>query len=165
MYQSTCDLSDTYGRRARVLPPVLRHFGGRIRFGGEIATLKCFEDNSRLRELTSTSGGGRVLLVDGGGSTRHALLGDTIAKEALEHGWAGIVVHGSVRDTAALATLDLGVMGLAATPLRSLKNGEGAAGITVEIAGVACSPGELLFADEDGVLVIDAGAFDTGDRS
>lgn len=164
MQQSTCDLSDAYGPRARVLPSTLRHFGGRTRFTGGIATIKCFEDNSALKELVCTPGAGRVALVDGGGSTRYALLGDTIAGEALEHGWAGIVVHGSIRDTAALATLDLGIMALAATPRRSLKNGEGSTGITIEIAGVACSPGELLFADEDGVLVIDAAAFEAGNR-
>jgi regulator of ribonuclease activity A len=162
MRQSTCDLSDTYGGRARVLPPVLRHFGGRTRFEGEIATIKCYEDNSRVKELAGNPGHGRVLLVDGGGSTRYALLGDTIGKELLEHGWAGIVLHGSVRDTAALATLDLGVMALAATPLRSLKNGEGSVGLTVAFAGVACSPGELLFADEDGIVVIAAADFDHG---
>jgi regulator of ribonuclease activity A len=162
MQQSTCDLSDTFGARARVLPPVLRHFGGKTRFEGEIATVKCFEDNSRVKELAATPGAGRVMLVDGGGSTRYALLGDMIGKEAVEHGWAGIVVHGCVRDTAALATLELGVMALAATPLRSLKNGDGTVDVTIEIAGVACSPGELLFADEDGAVVIDAAVFAHG---
>jgi regulator of ribonuclease activity A len=162
MHQSTCNLSDTYGARARVLAPVLRHFGGSTRFHGEIVTVQCFEDNSRVKELVASSGDGRVLLVDGGGSTRCALLGDMIGTEALEQGWAGIVVHGCIRDTAALAALELGVMALAANPLRSSKNGEGTVGITVEVAGVACSPGELLFADEDGVLVIDPAAFAHG---
>jgi len=152
---NTCDLSDTYGERARVFAPGLRHFGGRRRFAGAIETLECFEDNSRLRELANTSGNGRVLVVDAGGSLRCALLGDTIAGEALSHGWIGVVIHGCVRDTAALATIELGVVALASTPRRSAKNGEGRAGIPVELAGVLCSPGDLLVADEDGIVVID----------
>lgn len=158
MSQSTADLCDALGEAARVLPPALRHFGGRRRFSGEVLTVRCFEDNSRLKELANTPGAGRVLLVDGGGSTRCALLGDTIAAEALEHGWTGVVVHGCVRDTVALASLELGVMALGSTPRRSLKNGEGQAGVALELAGVRCSPGDLLFADEDGVLVVDPGA-------
>lgn len=154
--ENTCDLSDAYGERARVLAPVLRHFGGRRRFAGAVETLKCFEDNTKLRELANTAGDGRVLVVDAGGSMRCALVGDTIAREAIAHGWAGIVLNGCVRDTAALAGLELGVMALASTPRRSAKNGEGQTGAPVELGGVLCSPGDLLVADEDGIVVIDA---------
>jgi len=157
---NTCDLSDAYGDRARVFAPMLRHFGGRRRFAGAVETLECFEDNSRLRELMNTAGDGRVLVVDAGGSPRCALLGDTIAKEAIAHGWIGIVIHGCVRDTAALATLGLGVMALGSTPRRSAKNGEGRVGVPVELAGVLCSAGDLLVADEDGIVVIDAASLE-----
>jgi len=150
---STCDLSDAHGDRARVLPPVFRHFGGKRRFGGEVATVKCFEDNSRLKELVGTEGRGRVIVVDGGGSTRYALLGDMVAREALARGWAGIVVWGCVRDTAVLETLDLGIVALAPMPRRSLKNGDGQVDVAVEIAGVPCAPGDTLLADEDGVVL------------
>lgn len=154
-HPSTCDLSDEYGDRARVLPPGLRHFGGRRRFAGTVETVKCFEDNSRVKEVLNTPGEGRILVVDGGGSLRYALLGDTIGREAVDHGWAGLVVHGCVRDTAVLATLELGVLALGSTPRRSLKNGEGQSAVPVEVAGVAVSPGEYLVADEDGVVVLD----------
>jgi regulator of ribonuclease activity A len=152
--QSTCDLSDAHGDAIRVLPPVLRHFGGHRRFHGLVQTIKCFEDNTRLKEQANTRGDGRVLVVDAGGSLRCALLGDTIATEAIEHGWAGIVLYGCVRDTAELARLDLGAMALDAIPRRSLKLGEGVVGVPVEIAGIACVPGDLLVADEDGVVLL-----------
>jgi regulator of ribonuclease activity A len=153
---STCDLSDAYGDRARIVPPVLRHFGGRQHFSGLVETVKCFEDNSRVKELLNTPGNGRVLVVDGGGSLRYALLGDTIGQEAVDHGWAGVVVHGCIRDSAVLGSLDLGVLALGATPRRSLKNGEGLTSLPIEIAGVAVTPGDFLAADEDGVVLLDA---------
>lgn len=146
--ESTSDLSDANGEHARVLPPVLRHFGGRRRFSGEVVTVRCLEDNSLLRKLVTTEGSGRVIVVDGGGSTRCALLGDILAAEALAHGWAGVVIWGGVRDTAALAELDVGVVALAPTPRRSRKNGEGQLGVPVEIAGIPCAPGDTLVADE-----------------
>jgi len=165
MEQSTCDLSDKYGDKGRVIPPGLHHFGGVTRFGGAVVTLKCPEDNTRLKELVATPGGGRVLVVDGGGSLRYALLGDLVAKQAEAHGWAGIVVHGCVRDTAVLKQLKLGVVALAAMPRRSLKNGEGTVGIAVEIAGVRCAPGDWLFADEDGIFVIDEAALSQEEKA
>jgi regulator of ribonuclease activity A len=137
--ESTCDLSDELGDQARVVAPAFRHFGAVRRFHGEVTTIKCFEDNSRVRELAGTPGEGRVLLVDGGGSTRYALLGDKIARQLLDNGWAGVVVHGCVRDTAVLATLELGVMALAQTPRRSSKNGEGQVGVPLEIAACGAS--------------------------
>jgi regulator of ribonuclease activity A len=153
---STCDLSDAHGDDARVLPGTLRHFGGADRFTGTIETLKCFEDNSRVKELVESPGDGRVLLVDAGASTRYALLGDNLARAAEQSGWVGIVIHGCVRDTAELRGLPLGVMAIGSTPRRSLKNGEGLVGIPIEIAGVRCVPGDVLFADEDGAIVIAA---------
>ena len=156
MEASTSDLADAHGEGARVLAPGLRHYGGRRRFAGRIATVRCFEDNTHVKELVATPGEARVLLVDGGGSTRCALVGDLLAGEALTNGWAGIVVHGAVRDTAALGTLELGVMALGSSPRRSRKDGHGAVAVPVEICGVTCRPGEYLVADEDGVVVVDS---------
>ena len=150
---TTCDLADEHGDAARVIIG-LRHFGGVRRFSGPIETVKCFEDNSRLKEAANSPGGGRVLLVDGGGSLRLALLGDMIGAEAIASGWTGVVINGAVRDTAVLATLELGVMALGTTPRRSSRNGEGQAGVPVEIAGVQFAPGDLLYADDDGVVVL-----------
>lgn len=164
MALSTCDLSDKYGDKARVLAPGFRHFGGKKQFHGPVVTVRCPEDNSRLKELASTPGEGRVLVVDGAGSLRYALLGDMIGKLVLDHGWAGVVVHGAVRDTVALGALDLGVMALGVTPRRSLKNGEGQVGLVVEIAGAVCASGDLLFADEDGIVVIDAALLSDEDK-
>jgi regulator of ribonuclease activity A len=162
---STCDLCDKYGDKARVVPPGFRHFGGKRRFHGLVATVRCPEDNSRLKELAGTPGAGRVLVVDGGGSMRHALLGDMIGKQAVEHGWAGVVIYGCVRDTAELSALDLGVMALGVVPRRSLKNGEGQVGLPIEIAGVVCTPGDLLVADEDGLVIIDPALVSDDDKS
>ncbi|MDB4947132.1 MAG: ribonuclease regulator protein RraA [Labilithrix sp.] len=153
---STCDLCDEHGARARVLPPLFRHFGGKRSFAGQVVTARCPEDNTRLKELAGTPGNGRVLVVDGGGSQRYALLGDMIGKLAQDSGWAGIVIHGLVRDAAALATLDLGVMALGTTPRRSLKNGEGQVELPITIVGITVVPGDRLFADEDGIVLLDA---------
>jgi regulator of ribonuclease activity A len=152
---TTCDLSDEYRDAARVLPPVFRDYGGRARFSGVIDTIKCHEDNALLKQALAAPGHGKVLVVDGGGSLRCALLGDVIAKIAFEAGWEGVVIFGCVRDTAAVAGFRLGVRALGAMPRRPGRRGEGQAGIPVMIAGVACAPGERLFADEDGIVILD----------
>lgn len=164
MTRSTCDLSDRYGDRGRVLAPIFRSYGGRRSFHGPVATIKCHEDNSRVKEVTRTPGAGRVLVVDGGGSLRYALLGDLIATEALTNGWAGLIIHGCVRDTAVLATLDLGIQALASIPRRSLKNGEGQVDVPIEIAGTRIVPGDQLYADDDGIFVIDPTLLQADDR-
>jgi regulator of ribonuclease activity A len=156
MSQSTCDLYDTLGASARVLPPVFLDFGGRPRFGGVIVTVRCFEDNSRVKEILATRGSGKVLLVDGGGSQRCALMGDLIAKSAVDNGWEGVVIYGCIRDRVALRELALGIKALAAIPRKSERRGEGQIQIPIEIAGVACRPGDRLVADEDGVIILDA---------
>jgi regulator of ribonuclease activity A len=148
----TTDLSDEHGD-AQVAEPLLRHFGGRPRFYGPIETLRVFEDNALVRTILEEQGSGRVLVVDGGGSLRCALLGDQLAALAARNGWAGVVVHGCVRDSADLAAIDLGVMALATHPRRSVKRGEGERGVELHFAGLTLRPGLYLYADEDGVLV------------
>ncbi len=153
---TTCDLADEHGDAARVVPPGLCHFGGATRFAGPIETVSCRDDNSRVREVVRTSGEGRVLVVDGAGSLASALVGDMLASAAAEHGWVGIVVHGCVRDTAILRTLDIGVMGLATNPRRSARDGIGVVGGAIDLHGVPAAPGDLLFADSDGIVLLAA---------
>lgn len=139
----------------QVADPGLRHFGGLTAFSGVAATLKVHEDNSLVRSQLETPGEGRVLVVDGGGSQRCALLGDQLAALAVRNGWAGVVVWGCVRDSTALKGLNLGVLALATHPLKSVKRGAGAAGETLRFAGVRVSPGAWVYADEDGLLIAD----------
>jgi regulator of ribonuclease activity A len=151
----TTDLSDAHPD-ARVADPVFRDFGGAHAFAGPVSTVKCFEDNVRVREALSEPGAGRVLLVDGGGSLRCALLGDQVARLAVDNGWAGVVVFGCVRDAAALAQMPLGVKALASHPRKSVKRGEGQRDIPIEVAGIAVRPGDWLAADADGIVVLGA---------
>ncbi len=139
--------------RLAVLPPVFRHFGRRARFAGRVVTLKVFEDNALLRTLLETPGDGQVLVVDGGGSLRRALVGGQLALLAQDNGWAGIVVDGCVRDTIEIDSCDIGVRALAATPQRSAKKGAGERNVRIGIAGVPVNPGDWLYADADGMLV------------
>jgi regulator of ribonuclease activity A len=150
---ATAHVLDEYGERARVCLIQFRSFG-RAAFSGRIETVRCFEDNVLLRACLEQPGEGRVLVVDGGGSHRCALLGDSIANLALGNGWAGIVIHGCVRDSAALDSLELGVKAIGTNPRPSRKDGAGAAGAPLEFGGVEFEPGALLYADEDGVVVI-----------
>ena len=155
MFESTCDLYDRFEATARVADPVFRDYGRRHRFSGAAVTVKCFEDNSRVKELLATPGKGKVLVVDGGGGLRAALMGDLIAKSAVKNEWEGVIIHGCVRDTGVLATLDLGIKALGAIPRKTVRNGEGQTGLAVTLAGIRVNPGDHIFADEDGVLVLD----------
>ena len=148
----TSDLCDAHAERVQVAEPLLRHYGARRTFSGQIVTLKVFEDRHLIREAVSSSGYQRVLVIDGGGSTRSALVGDRTAATALAHHWAGIVIHGALRDVEQLAALAIGVMALAATPLRSSKPGEGYRAVPVAFAGIVFRPGEWLYADADGLI-------------
>ena len=149
----TADLSDQYEIRVQVAHPAFRSFGGLDRFWGRIDTVKCFEDNSRVREALSEDGDGKVLVVDAGGSLRCAMLGDQLGAEAAKHRWAGVLLYGCVRDTVELAHMQLGVMALAAHPRRSVKRGEGVRGIAVHFAGVTLEPDDYVYCDPDGVIV------------
>ena len=149
----TCDLYDDFLDALGVLPPGLRHFGGRGAFHGPATTVKCFEDNARIKELAATPGKGRVMVVDAGGSLRCAVLGDMIAGQAAANGWAGVIIWGAVRDRAAMAALDLGVMALAVTPRKSVRRGAGSVDLAIRIEGVVVQTGDYIVADEDGALV------------
>ncbi len=150
---STADLYDAHETSVQVAEPLYRDFGGVKAFAGRVATVKVFEDNSLVRAELEKPGLARVLVVDGGGSTRCALLGDNLAELAVKNGWSGIVVHGCVRDTRALSELSLGVKALASNPRKSVKRGEGETGVLVIFAGLTVHEGDWLYADEDGILV------------
>lgn len=160
MTHATTDLCDAHedaleAGTLRVLPPVYRDFGGAARFHGPVETLRLWEDNVLVRKALETPGNGRVLVVDGGASLRYALVGGNLGQLAQTNGWAGIVVHGCVRDTAELAQCEVGIKALAAIPRRSRRKGLGEQGVTIEVSGVAVAPGNWCYADEDGVLFSD----------
>jgi regulator of ribonuclease activity A len=150
-----CDASESALRSGelQVMAPGLRSFGARPKFAGPAATLKLFEDNLELADIVRTSGAGRVLVVDGGGSQRCAVIGGNLAKAAQTNGWAGLVLGGSVRDVAELAVCELGVLALAVNPRRPAKGGGGEREISVIVQGARVSPGMWIYADADGVLV------------
>ncbi len=150
----TADLADRYGADLRVCEIQFRQFGARHSFTGPVRTVSCHEDNGLLRDLLHTPGSGSVLVVDGAGSLRTALVGDMIAGAALANGWAGLAVHGAVRDSAALSGLDLGIMAVGTNPRRSAKNGSGAVDVPVTFGGVTFYPGDVLHADDDGMVLL-----------
>ena len=150
---TTADLCDEFGSLVRVAEPLFEDYGAIESFCGQIATVRVFEDNVLVREALEEEGGGRVLVVDGGGSARCALLGDKLARMAHEHGWSGIVIYGGVRDGVELAGVPIGVKALHAVPRRSGKEGVGDRDVPVSFAGISFDPREYLYADADGIVV------------
>lgn len=153
MTLKTTDLCDAHPDKVRVAEPGFSDFGGEIDFHGSIYTIKCFEDNSFVRKALETDGTGKVLVVDGGGSMRCALLGDMLGDLAIKNKWSGIIVYGCIRDSAALAHLPLGIKALDTIPLKSNKRNEGQENIPVHFAGVDFVPGEYVYCDADGIIV------------
>lgn len=153
MSYSTPDLCDDYPDLVKVLEPMLANYGGRDTFGGEIVTIKCHEDNSLVKEHAGKPGHGKVMVVDGGGSLRRALLGDMIAENAVRNGWEGFIIYGCVRDVDALASLDLGVQAMGSVPLKTDKRNIGDLNIPLIFGGVTFKPGDYVYADNNGVIV------------
>jgi regulator of ribonuclease activity A len=151
----TADLVDAHQDRVRSCSVAFRQFGGRRSFCGRIRTVRTLEDNARLKEVLGTPGNGGVLVVDGGGSLRVALVGDLIAALAIANGWSGLLIHGAVRDVERLATLDLGLKALGSNPMKSAKNRIGEVDVPVTFGDVRFAPGAMLYSDADGVLVSD----------
>ena len=149
----TTDLCDANEGKVRVADSLFQRYGNHPRFAGQIVTLKLFEDNTLVREALAQDGHGKVLVVDGGGSLRCALLGDQIGDLAVANHWEGVVIYGCVRDSVALNQLPLGIRALNTHPLKSIKRGEGQRDLAVSFAGVTFTPGEYVYADEDGVIV------------
>ncbi len=152
---ATADLYDAHGETLRVLAPIFRDFGGVRTFEGPVVTLKVHEDNSLVRSTLEEPGQGRVLVVDGGGSLRCALVGDNLAEIGVNNAWAGIVVYGCIRDAEPIARLSIGVKALATNPRKSVKKGVGERDVELRFAEVTIKPGEYLYADADGVVVAD----------
>ncbi len=157
---ATCDLCDAHkydtSDAFRVLAPVFKNFGGLQKFSGPVTTVKCFEDNSQVKAAVESPGQGGVLVVDGGGSLQRALLGGNLGAAAAKNGWAGVVIDGCVRDVAELAQAMVGIRALAAMPMPTEKRNEGQRDIPVQIKGVWVRPGDWLYADEDGMVVMPA---------
>ncbi len=150
---STADLHDEHEGKVQVASVLMQSFGQKTRFSGPISTVKCFEDNSLVRAALEEPGAGRVLVVDGGGSIRCALVGDKLAELAMKNGWKGLVINGCIRDSAVISTLDIGIKALGTNPRRSVKKGEGERDIALNFADTTFTPGNWLYADEDGILI------------
>jgi regulator of ribonuclease activity A len=151
---TTADLYDAYRDDAQVCETQLRSFGSLRAFSGEIATVRCFEDNVLVKQQVAKPGNGRVLVVDGGGSYRCALVGDNVAGTAAANGWAGLVLNACVRDVASLAVLPLGILALGTCPRPSGKTGDGEIDVSVRFGNAEFTPGAMLHADDDGVVVL-----------
>lgn len=150
------DLFDLHQDKLTFIPLNAKHYGGRQIFYGEVVTVACHRDNSRVKQLLAENGQGKVLVVDGGALMDHALLGDMIADSAKSNGWQGVIINGCVRDVATLATIDLGVMALGAHPLKTVKLGQGEINQVVTIAGVKIVPGSIIYADANGIAISQA---------
>lgn len=155
----TCDILDDHpDRNIQVMTPSLeghffKSYGAIKSFAGEVVTVKCFEDNSRVKELLATDGTGKVLVVDGGGSMRCALMGDMIAESAVKNHWNGVIIYGCVRDVDAIADLALGVHALASIPLKSNRKGAGEVDLVLKFGGVTIHSGDFIYADNNGIIV------------
>lgn len=149
-----CDVLDVHPAEARLLDcGLFADFGGLLQFHGPVSTIKCFEDNSKVRPAVEEQGNGRVLVIDGGGSLRTSLVGGQLAAKAAANGWAGLVVFGAVRDVAELEDVEIGIKALAPCPRSSDKNGVGQRDVPVTFAGQTINPGDYLYADGDGIVV------------
>jgi len=153
MMKSTPDLCDQYPDLIQVVAPMFKNYGGRESFGGEIVTVKCFEDNSCVKQLVGSQGQGRVMVVDGGGSMRRACLGDMLAEKAAVNGWSGLIIYGCIRDVDEIMATDIGVQALGAHPMKTAKKGIGETQIPVTFGGVSFNPGHYVYADNNGIVV------------
>ena len=162
MKMSVPDICDEYSADLQVAEPIFTAYGKRRKFHGEIVTIKCFEDNSQVKKTLRSDGTGKVLVVDGGGSLRCALLGDMLAGTAAENGWQGILINGCVRDVEILKNIDIGVSALNCHPVRSHKRNDGQLNVHLRFADVSFEPGFHLYADENGIIVSGKALFTEG---
>lgn len=149
----TCDLCDENPELVRIVEPMFNNYGGVSAFHGEIVTVKCHEDNSVVKENVGKPGNGKVMVVDGGGSLRCALLGDMLAEKAAQNGWAGLIIYGCIRDVDEIGKTELGVQALRTIPIKSNRQGRGDLNVTISFGGVTFNPGEYVYADNNGVIV------------
>jgi len=154
MNETTCDISDKLHPDVQYLEPVYKIYGAKTSFSGRIVTVKSYEDNSLVEKALKANGKESVLVIDAGGSMNCAMLGDKRAADAINNEWEGIIVHGLVRDSVAINGMEIGIRALGVYPLKSIKNGVGDSNLIVNFSGVTFTPGEYLYADEDGVIVV-----------
>lgn len=150
---ATADLYDDLGDKLQVATPMFNDYGGLKKFSGPITTIKAHEDNVLVRSALEEPGVGRVLVVDGGGSLRCAMLGDMLAEIGVKNGWAGVLVNGCIRDAVAMSSMQLGIKAINTNPKKSVKKGAGDRDIMVTFAGVDFIPGHYIYADEDGIVL------------
>jgi regulator of ribonuclease activity A len=153
-FRPTADLVDSIGSDVRSCDLQFRQFGGRPEFAGLISTVRCFQDNALLKSVLLGPGDGGVLVIDGAGSLHTALVGDVVAELARSNGWAGLIVHGAVRDAAALRSIDIGIKALGTNPRKSSKTGAGERDVEITLGGVTFVPGEIAYSDDDGIVVV-----------
>ena len=159
MNKATSDVSDKLHPNVQYLEPVYKSYGAKASFSGRIVTVKCYEDNSLVETALRTNGKDSILVIDAGGSMNCAMLGDKRAADAINNEWEGILVHGLIRDSATINRMEIGVRALGVCPLKSIKKGVGDSNLIVNFSGVTFNPGEYLYADEDGVIVVKEKAF------
>ena len=147
------DLFDLYPEQLKLAAPVFNNYGGQCIFFGEIVTVSCFNDNSKVKELVTTNGIGKVMVVDGKASITNALLGDMLAETAVANGWQGIVINGCIRDAGTIATLPLGVKAIGCNPIKTEKLGVGDVGLDVNFADVTFTTGHFIYGDANGLAV------------
>ena len=153
--KSTCDISDQLHPHVQYLDPIFKSYGGKTAFSGRIVTIKCFEDNSLVEEALKMNGKGCVLVIDAGESLRCAMLGDKRALDAIKNEWEGVIVNGSIRDSVMINSMTIGIRALGVCPRKSIKKGNGKRNSTIDFSNVKFIPNHYLYADEDGVIVIE----------
>lgn len=153
MEYNTSELCNTYTDLIDVIDPIFSNYGGRSSFGGKVVTIKCFENYGLINQLVQTDGIGKVLVIDGGGSTRRALIDIEVAETAAQNGWEGIVCYGSVRDVDALEEIDLGIQGLVSIPVGASDDSAGESDLAINFAGVTFLPDDHIYADNTGIIL------------
>ena len=147
------DLFDLYPEQLQLAEPLFNDYGGKVIFSGEIVTASCFNDNSKVKELVATDGAGKVMVVDGKGSTTRALLGDMLAEQAVTNGWEAIVINGCIRDTGTIATLPIAVKALGCNPIKTEKLGIGEINTNISFAGIEFVAGQYIYGDANGLAI------------
>lgn len=148
----TADLCDEFSQQLQIVEPGFISYGAHPAFHGPVSTIKCYEDNSKVRQQLSSPGQNRVLVVDAGGSTRCAMLGDLLAGFAIDNNWAGIIMYGMIRDSDDISQMPIGVMALGTHPKKSEKNNVGEIDVDISFPGVNINPGNWVYADHDGIV-------------
>lgn len=153
MEYNTSELCNLYADLIDVVEPIFSNYGGRCSFGGQVVTIKCFENNGLIRQMVEQDGEGKVLVIDGGGSARRALIDIDIAETAAKNNWEGIICYGSVRDVDALEDVELGIQALLSIPVGAADCNDGDTDVPVNFAGVSILPDDHIYADNTGIIL------------